>query len=191
MTDNNNNNNAINNTTTTTITQLTQNAQAHDPASSTSTTTSTPASILVQWAQAAQNTTDAIPEAKQLLTWQTEAGTSNNWQKFRGEALGQMDLQVFGFMNKGSPYINLIHTIQSYTTLGTEADLKGKDIGFVGDKNEYQVPTPVIMQKEKPWKWIAKSIYNNPDKMMEHYNNDENNGKLWNPDVSLTIRVPA
>ena len=51
--------------------------------------------------------------------------------------------------------------VHMYMCVGEDADLKGKDIRFVRDKNTFQNPTPVILQKEKPWKWATKSVINN------------------------------
>ncbi len=48
-----------------------------------------------------------------------------------------------------------MHLPATYYAQGASGPLKGKDIGFVGDRTEFSTPAPIVLQPVKPWKWLA------------------------------------
>ena len=89
------------------------------------------------------------------LKWQQAVkGNAAATKQFRAEALMQQGMVVFAFMQPDDTTLSLLHSPATYAARGAEGALKGKDIGFVGDRLPFSSPIPVILQKEKPWKWI-------------------------------------
>ena len=74
---------------------------------------------------------------------------------FRVETLQQQHLTTFAFLQQKDIMIHLMHSPATYYARGASGPLKGKDIGFVGDRTEFSSPAPIVLQPEKPWKWIT------------------------------------
>lgn len=73
---------------------------------------------------------------------------------------------------------------------GAVGALKGKDIGFVGDRAEFTTPTPTLLKSEKPWKWISVDIHMD-ELVMEHFYAIPINTNAWYtpPQTAETIKV--
>ena len=100
---------------------------------------------------------------------------------FRTEMLQQQQLTVFAFVQPKDLTIHLLHSPATYYARGATGPLKGKDIGFVGDRSEFNTPAPVILQPEKPWKWITKQAVQDDVIFNYYYANPANQGKLYTP----------
>lgn len=100
---------------------------------------------------------------------------------FRTEMLQQQQLTVFAFVQPKDSTIHLLHSPATYYARGATGPLKGKDIGFVGDRSEYNTPAPVVLQPEKPWKWMTKQAVKDAAFFETFYANPANNGKLFTP----------
>ena len=91
-----------------------------------------------------------------ILAWQCNAGSKVAKQKvFHQEVIQQMELVVFGFMRGHSLYIHLLHSASTSAALESEADYKGKDIRFLGNKTANQSPLSVLLPSDI-WTWIVK-----------------------------------
>ena len=96
------------------------------------------------------------------LHWQQEVrGEPAKIRAFRSETLQQLDLRVFAYMRPTSPFIHLLHSGATFYVPGGDADYRGKDVAFVGDKDDFQAPTAVVLGPESPWKWITKPVVMN------------------------------
>jgi len=67
---------------------------------------------------------------------------------------------------------------------GAETEWRGKDIAFVGDKTPFQNPQPVMLSRDKPWKWVSKLVENDAIALAMHYAGGKNMGRLWNPQTT-------
>ncbi len=74
---------------------------------------------------------------------------------FRIETLQQQGLTAVAFLQQKDMTIYLLHSPATYHAWGATGPLKGRDIGFVGDRTDYSTPAPTLLQPEKPWKWIT------------------------------------
>lgn len=70
---------------------------------------------------------------------------------FRTETLQTQDLCVFVFMRPNFSLLNFLHSVASFYAPNAPPDLRGKGIGFGGDKTTFQTPTAVLLPPEKPW----------------------------------------
>ena len=62
-----------------------------------------------------------------------------------------LELQIFGYMTAGSPFINTFHLCTRYSGFGGRSDLVGKEVGFTGDSDQYGgVPVMQFLTKEMP-----------------------------------------
>lgn len=111
---------------------------------------------------------------------------------FRTEILQHQGLTVFAFLQPKDITIHLMHSPATYYARGATGPLRGKDIGFVGDRSAFNSPAPIVLQPEKPWKWITKQIVTAAPTLEYHYANPNNNGKLFTPAAGATLtRVTA
>jgi len=111
---------------------------------------------------------------------------------FRTEILQHQGITVFAFLQPKDMTIHLLHSPAPYYARGATGPLKGKDIGFVGDRSEFNSPAPIILQPEKPWKWITKNVVTNDTTLEYYYANPRNVGKLFVPAVGAVLtRVTA
>lgn len=111
---------------------------------------------------------------------------------FRTEILQQQQLTVFAFLQPKDFTIHLLHSPATYYARGATGPLKGKDIGFVGDRSAFNTPAPIVLQPEKPWKWITKQGVNDDAVLNYFYANPANKGKFFTPPTGTTLtRITA
>ncbi len=100
---------------------------------------------------------------------------------FRVEALQHQELTAFGFLQQKDMTIHIIHSAASYHARGATGPLKGKDIAFVGDRTNFSSPAPVVLQPEKPWKWITNKFVTDDLELAAFYANPSNINKFYTP----------
>ena len=76
-------------------------------------------------------------------------------------------------MRQGSSYIQIMHSAARFWDMAAALEMKGKAIGFVGDKTPYSQPLPVILPTKNSWEWASvkyvvdavamKTYYGDPD----------------------------
>lgn len=116
------------------------------------------------------------------LNWQAAGNGENQATKtFRAEVLMQQGLVVFAFMQPEDTTMSLLHSSASYMAPGAEGALKGKDIGFVGDRMPFASPIPVLLQKERPWKWVTVDADINEVAVTSFYVNPSNANRFYTP----------
>ena len=116
------------------------------------------------------------------LDWQAAVkGDALAIKNFRSEVLIQQGLVVFAFMQPDNTTMSLLHSPATYMARGAEGSLKGKDIGFVGDRLPFSTPIPILLQKEKPWKWTTVGADLNEASFLAFYSNQANHNKLYTP----------
>lgn len=122
------------------------------------------------------------------LEWQgTLKPTAASIKAFRSEILMQQGLLVFAFMQPEDITISLMHSPATYSPRGDTGALSGKDIGFVGDRTAFSSPIPIILQKDKPWKWVnIEADFN--DSAHDYYYSIEANAKNWYPPTALLTK---
>ena len=119
-------------------------------------------------------------------------GDNQAMATFRTEILQQQGLTVFAFLQPKDTTIHLMHSPATYYARGASGPLRGKDIGFVGDRSVFNSPAPIVLQPEKPWKWMTKQIVAEAPTLEYFYANPHNKGKLFTPATGATLtRVTA
>ena len=133
---------------------------------------------------------ETAPGLIAALAWQRDvAGETAKQKVFHRDAMLQADLTVFAFMRSHSPYIHLLHSASTFAALGGDADYKGKDIGFLGDKTQTTAPLPVILPSDI-WKWTSKPASLDTLAMEHYYSTPANAAKLWQPPAPPEARNP-
>jgi hypothetical protein len=89
-------------------------------------------------------TGDIPPEdITSTLRWQADVnGEAAAIQGFRTEILAQQGLVVFAFIQTEDHHLSLLHSPALYAARGATGALKGKDIGFVGDRTDFATQFP-------------------------------------------------
>ena len=128
------------------------------------------------------------------LEWQGSIkGDAPAIKGFRTNLLVQQGLVVLGFLQPGDTSISLLHSPATYAIRGDTGTMNGKDIGFVGDRAPFMNPIPIILQKEKPWKWVQLEGDFNELAHQHYYTNPANQNKFYYPPptTKLTkIKIP-
>lgn len=134
-------------------------------------------------ALAATSTTQATRPGHSLLNdlqWQKDVdGEAAKAKTFRGEVLQRLDLVVFAYMRPGSSAIQLLHSAATFSMHGADAELRGKDFAFIGDRKGPRTPVPIILNPDLPWKWVNKKIVLDSAPYEEFYAVPTNARKLW------------
>jgi hypothetical protein len=116
------------------------------------------------------------------LNWQTTVkGNAAAIKTFRADVLVQQGLVVFAFLQPDDTTLSLLHSPATFAARGAEGALKGKDISFVGDRLPFTSPIPVLLQKEKPWKWIQVKGDFDEIAILAFSNNQQNNNIFYAP----------
>ena len=116
------------------------------------------------------------------LAWQQQLeGDPIRIKTFRTEALQQVDIVIFAYMRPSSPFINLLHSAAPFSLPSGDMHYRGKDIGFVGDRTDIRVPTPIVLAPEQPWKWLTKRITLDIGPLDLFYADPENATKFYHP----------
>ncbi len=63
--------------------------------------------------------------------------------------------------------------------LGLATDMQGKHIAFVGDRGNGRYPVPFILPPQNAWTWTKAKYLHNTARFGEHYNDNDNQDKLW------------
>ena len=124
---------------------------------------------------------------KTRLAWQSSLnGDKAPCEDFRDDVLGAAELCVFGWMKKGSPFVQVIHSVARYSGIGGAAELRGHVIGFLGDRDIFgNQPHPVKLQKKNAWEWLQYDTATSWTDMAAFFANPANRDKGWAPDGSL------
>ena len=78
--------------------------------------------------------------------------------------------------------------------------MKGKAVGFVGDRNPYSQLLPVVLPPKNSWEWASVKCVMDAVAMKAYYGDPDTYGKLWMPlnttmtaDISLprSINLPS
>ena len=116
------------------------------------------------------------------LLWQQQVeGDPLKIKAFRTEVLQQVDLVVFAYMRPASPFVHLLHSAAPFSVPSGDIHYRGKDIGFVGDRTDVRVPTPIVLAPEQPWKWISRRIVMDIGPLDAFYAQEGNATKLFHP----------
>ncbi len=122
------------------------------------------------------------------LKVQTEiCGDGARMAAFRVETLQHQGLTAFAFLQQRDMTIYLMHSPATYHARGATGPLKGRDIGFVGDRTDYSSPAPIVLQPEKPWKWITNRFDTSELNIEAFYCNPNNVDKFYIPSTSIQL----
>ena len=128
------------------------------------------------------------------LAWQKAATTPETRKQFRSQILQQMGFRCMGFMRPNSAVIHIVHSMANCFMPTGATEYQGKDFGFVGDMDAIGNPQPVLISKEKPWKFEEKKVERDRMKFSHHFNNatGEDVKKIWEPaDTTTSTNVTA
>lgn len=118
------------------------------------------------------------------LGWQASiAGDKTKCKSFRQEVTQQFEVTPFGFMRPTSPFVQILHSIATYAVRGGTSDLHNMDFGFIGDRTDFKIPTPVMLD-EKMWKWERKTMGLDVPPLEEFYAKPGNSKLLYHDDAS-------
>jgi hypothetical protein len=106
---------------------------------------------------------------------------------FRVETLQQQGLTGFAFLQQKDMAIHIMHSPAAFHARGASGPLKGKDIGFVGDRTGFSSPAPIVLQPEKPWKWITTKSVTELAVLDTFYANPNNTGRFFTPPPTATL----
>jgi hypothetical protein len=123
----------------------------------------------------------------ELKTQAEVKGESARIALFRTEVLQHQGVVAFGFLQPKDMTIHLLHSPATYYARGASGPLKGKDIGFVGDRTPFSSPAPVVLQHEKPWKWITSKIVTSELELEAFYANPNNKHKFFSPTAASPL----
>ena len=74
----------------------------------------------------------------------------------------------------------VLHSPTKFVAINdTTQHLHGSFIGFVGDRTMTKHPTPVLLPKQKTWKWDKFDVPTDVQAMTMHYKDLSHRGKLW------------
>lgn len=141
-----------------------------------------PHSMLGQ-AAAAAFTTAGFSLTRELGWQSAVAGDNARSKSFRQEVTQQVDLTAFGFMRPSSPYVQILHSVATYAVRGGSSDLHNMDFGFIGDRTDFKLPTPVTLD-EKIWKWEKKTMGLDVPPLEDYYAKPGNAKFLYHDDAS-------
>jgi hypothetical protein len=164
---------------TTTTSARTPSDLGQAAAQPTTTTSARTPSDLGQAAALAQTGLDAAMAVATDLAWQAAVGgEKTKLKEFRSQALQRDGLTVFAFLRPGSPYIQLLHAVGTYTGETTDNG-DTSDYGFVGDRRDaFRQPTPVQIP-EKAWTWTARKLVMDITLLEEFYAIPANKYRLY------------
>ena len=118
------------------------------------------------------------------LGWQSAvAGDNAKSKSFRQEVTQQVDVTPFGFMRPTSPFVQILHSIATYAVRGGTSDLHNQDFGFIGDRTDFRIPTPVMLD-DKLWKWEKKTLGLDVPPLEGFYAKPGNEKLLYHDDAS-------
>ena len=80
--------------------------------------------------------------ADELCVQKELGGDRTKIDLFQKSVFWSHDLHVFAWQKIGSPYIQLVHSAREFHVLGGVSTLKGKPIGFMGDRIPSKGITP-------------------------------------------------
>lgn len=145
-------------------------------------TTVSPNSTLGRAAAALFSTT-GFQLARELIWQSAVAGDTTKIKSFRQEVTQQVDMTAFGFMRPSSPYVQILHSIATYAVRGGASSMHNADFGFIGDRTDFKVPTPVAVD-EKMWKWVTKKLGLDVPPLEAYYSTPGNEKLLYHDDAS-------
>jgi len=70
-----------------------------------------------------------------------------------GPISAEVRLRVLATILPGEDVIELVHSLATYGGAQVRSRLKGQVIGFVGDRTQNSEHQPVVIKKEKAFKW--------------------------------------
>ena len=131
---------------------------------------------------AARLATDHGLATGQTLHWQADiGGETTKIKAFRQDVLQQLDLVAFACMRPGSIYIQILHSAATFAVQGGDAEMKGKDYGFIGDRTDF-IPRPsAVLIEDKVWKWVSKKVSLDITPLEYFYAVPGNARKFWHP----------
>ena len=95
---------------------------------------------------------------KSELEWQRQVkGEAPKENGLKEDVLrGTGSLKVFGWMRKGSPYVQKMHSIAAFHEVGGPPELARQTLGMIGDRRlSGLMPHPVTLPAQNAWKWMA------------------------------------
>jgi hypothetical protein len=124
-------------------------------------------------------TSNSKETTKQEFNWQPNHGPDNR-ATFKEEALAYHPrLKMFGFVQKGSPFVQLVHSPGRYVDFSAPSSMRGKIVAFMGDKTDFGQPHPFLLPEINAWSWIDVSFCDDPIGLATFYDDAENRQKLW------------
>jgi hypothetical protein len=115
------------------------------------------------------------------LDWQARVeGDGYKSIAFRDLALGQQAFWAFAFMKGKLPMVHIAHLVGTFFVIsGSATDMQGKHITFIGDHGNGCYPVPFILPPQNAWTWTKAKYLHNTAKFRKHYNDSDNQDKLW------------
>ncbi len=75
-------------------------------------------------------------------------------------------------MKDKSPVVHMAHSIgQFFGMSGLAVDVKGKYIGFIGDRGNGRYPVPFLLPPQNAWAWAKVKYLEDMVAFEEHFDN--------------------
>jgi hypothetical protein len=129
---------------------------------------------------------------KQEFDWQPSYGHDNR-NTFKEEVLAyHPKVKVFGFVQKGSPFVQIVHSPGRYVDFSAPPAMRGKILAFMGDRTTYGQPHPFQLPDINAWGWADVTFVDDAVGMATFFDDAENKLKLWPAPggLQLTEKLP-
>ena len=125
---------------------------------------------------------------KRKLEWQRVVGGNTQKIKMFQEVVGALqEFEIYLLIKPGSAFVMVmvLHSPTKFVAIsGTTQHLQGHFIGFVGDRTMTKDPTPVLLPRQKTWKWDKFYVSTDVYAMTNHYEDPDHRGKFWTPPLN-------
>ena len=114
-------------------------------------------------------------------------GDKTKAKEFKEDALTTLKLQFFALMKLGNPMIQVIHSAYRCPNDEMPRDVRGRGVGYVGDRTAIANPLPVEIPPDKAWGFYTEDAVVSGVDMAAHYGqNGVDPEGYWEPGGSAT-----
>jgi hypothetical protein len=111
---------------------------------------------------------------RRKLKWQNDVGgDSQKIKQFQGVVGALQDFKTYLLLKPGSVFVTVVHSPMRFVAINEETQhLKGRFIGFVGDRSITKDPTLILLPQQKTWHWETCSICTDSKAVTMFYRED-------------------
>ena len=99
-------------------------------------------------------------------------GDKTKAKDFKDDALSNLNLKFFAYMKPGNPMIQVMHSAFRCPNEDMPRDVRGRDIGFCGERTDIVQPVAADIPKQKAWEFYTDKAVINGVGIVSHYGED-------------------